>query len=87
MTKDKAIQRNPLEREALLGSGAKTFVLTAGNLSGIEMAKILGDQLAKIERVARKHEGALIARVTRTEVTIVDYREAPRHRSGGGTEE
>lgn len=83
LTKDHRIRHNPLEREALLNAGAKTFILTSGQLSGAEMAEILVKQLPKIERCARNADGALIARVTRTEVAVVEKRRARRQAATG----
>lgn len=83
LTKDHEIRRNPLERDALLAAGTKTFVLTSGQLSGTEMAEILVKQLPKIERLARKAKGALIARVTRSEVTLAEHHGAASKRKLG----
>lgn len=41
LMKDKRIRRNRLERDALLASGVRAFVLTSGNLTGPEMAEVL----------------------------------------------
>jgi len=38
LTKDQRLRYRPLELAALRASGAKVFVLTAGNLRGIEIA-------------------------------------------------
>jgi hypothetical protein len=40
ITKDQKIRRRPLEREALINSGVRSFVLNAGNLKAGEMAAI-----------------------------------------------
>lgn len=74
LTKDHRIRYNPLEREVFLNAGVRVFVLTSGQLSGPEQVEIFLKQLPKIERAARKARGALIARVTRTEVVVVDER-------------
>jgi hypothetical protein len=81
LTKDYRIRHNPLEQQAVLLSGVKTFVLTSGEMTGPEMAVLLLKQIPKIERLARGAKGALIARVTRTEVTVVVNDERRRSRS------
>lgn len=71
LTRDKRIRRRPIEKQALLASGAKTFVLTSGNLRGRDMADILVAQIQKIERLARKTNPPFVAAVTRSGVRLL----------------
>jgi predicted nuclease of predicted toxin-antitoxin system len=64
LTKDRKIRYRTIEREALLTSGARVFVLTAGDLRGAEMAAIFVKALPKIERLLKTRQGAFIAVVT-----------------------
>ncbi len=52
LTKDARIRYRPNERSALERAGVIAFVLTAGNLTGSEMAKVFVKALARIERAA-----------------------------------
>ena len=70
LTRDKRIRRRPIEKQALIASGAKAFVLTATDLTGQEMADILVKQINRIERIARK-TGPLVAAISRTTVTML----------------
>jgi predicted nuclease of predicted toxin-antitoxin system len=72
LTKDKRIRRRPIEKQALIASGAKTFVLTSGNIRGKEMADLLVTHLRRIERIARTTKPPFIAAVTRTDVRVLD---------------
>jgi len=71
LTKDKRIRRHPMEKQALLASGARTFVLTSGNMRGQEMAEVLVGQIRKMERMARKEKPPFVAAVTRTSVKLL----------------
>ena len=72
LTKDKAIRRRPIERNALIASGARTFVLTSGNMRGDEMAQVLIGHLRRMERVVARTKPPFIAIVTRTAVQVLD---------------
>ena len=71
LTKDDRIRYREHEREALLNSGVRAFVLTNRNLSGDEMAKLFVQSLPKMRRVAGRQRGAFIAAVTWTGVRVV----------------
>ncbi len=61
LMKDKRIRRIALEREALLSSGVRAFVLTAGNLQGPEMAQVFVANLRTIVHIARTRPAPFIA--------------------------
>lgn len=66
LTKDDKIRRRPVERDALLRSGARAFVLPSGNMSGSEMAATVVKSLPKIQRFVSKHQPPFIARITKS---------------------
>jgi hypothetical protein len=68
LTRDKWIRRRPLEKQALIASGARAFVLTWGNLRGREMAEILVKHIHKMDRLARITEPPFVFAVTKTGV-------------------
>jgi len=72
LTKDKRIRRRPMEKQALLTSGARTFVLTSGNMRGRDMADVFVKHIRRIERIARKTKPPFVAAVTKTGVKLLD---------------
>ena len=68
LTRDKWIRRRPLEKQALIASGARAFVLTSGNLRGREMADILVKHIGRMERLARVTKPPFIFAVTKARV-------------------
>lgn len=70
LMKDKRIRRIALEREALLRSGVRAFVLTAGNLRGPDMAQVFVMNLRRIVHIARTHPAPFIAAVTNAGVRV-----------------
>lgn len=72
LTRDKRIRRRPIEKQALMGSGARAFVLSSGNMRGQEMADLLVANLHKIERVVLNTNPPFVAVVTRTAVQVVE---------------
>jgi hypothetical protein len=71
LTKDDRIRYREHEREALLASGVRAFVLTNRSLSGDEMAAIFVDSLPKMRRITQRQRGAFIAAVTWTSIRVV----------------
>ena len=65
LTKDDKIRRRPVERDALLRSGARAFVLPSGNMSGQEMASTVVKALPKIQRFVNKNQPPFIARISK----------------------
>jgi hypothetical protein len=54
ITKDEAITRRPAERAALENSGVGAFIVTAGGITGDELAKLLVASLPKMARLATR---------------------------------
>lgn len=64
LTKDKDIQRNELERRALVGASVACFMLGRGDLSGARMGSILVESLCSMRRALRRFSVPLAATVT-----------------------
>lgn len=65
-TKDQRLRYRPLEIAALRSSGARVFILVAGNLRGAEIASVFVTALPVIYRILESHEGPFIARIAKT---------------------
>ena len=63
LTKDDRIRKRPMERDALMRSGARAFFLSSGNMSGDEMASAIVNALPNIEKFLAKHPPPFIARI------------------------
>jgi hypothetical protein len=87
LTKDQRIRYRPMELEALRSSGARVFVLIAGNLRGAEIAAVFTNAMPGICRVLDDQPGPFVRRITsRGEVgaeTLSTVRtKGERHRGG-----
>jgi predicted nuclease of predicted toxin-antitoxin system len=65
LTKDQKIRYHSREREALLTSGVRAFILTAGSVSAEEMAQAFLVALPRMEKFLSKHQGPFIVAVRR----------------------
>lgn len=65
-TKDQRLRYRPLEIAALRSSGARVFILVAGNLRGAETASVFVKALPAIYRILKAHEGPFIARIAKS---------------------
>ena len=71
ITKDQRLRYRPLEIGALRASKARVFVLTAGNLRGIDIATVFLTALPRICTVLHSLPGPFVARVSQSgHVTI-----------------
>ena len=66
LTKDQRLRYRPLEIAALRASKARVFVLTAGNLRGIEIAAVFVTALPRIFKVLHSLPGPFVARVSQS---------------------
>jgi hypothetical protein len=66
LTKDQRLRYRPLEIAALRASNARVFVLTAGNLRGIEIAAVFLAALPRIFKVLHSVPGPFVARVSQS---------------------
>ena len=78
LTKDHHIRTRQNELIALLSSGVATFVLTAGDLSGLEMAGAFVRALPKMKRVLIGQPRPFIARVAPGGAVTLIVRGMPR---------
>jgi len=65
LMRDQNIGRRPLELEALLQAGVRSFVLVEGQLPDRENAKILIKAIPRMFEMIREHRFPFIARVRR----------------------
>jgi predicted nuclease of predicted toxin-antitoxin system len=65
LTKDRRIRYRTIEREALLSSGVRAFVLTSGNVTGQEMAQLFVKSINRMKRFLAKNRGPFVAKITR----------------------
>lgn len=65
-TKDQRLRYRPLEIAALKSSGARVFVLVAGNLRGNEIASVFVVALPAMCRILHTREGPFIARIAKS---------------------
>ena len=73
LTKDQRLRYRPLEIAALRASKARVFVLTAGNLRGVEIAAVFQAALPAMCKVLHDEPGWFIAGVSKSKkVTILD---------------
>ena len=63
LTKDSRIRYRRNEMEALLSSGARSFVLVSSNLPGSEMAKIFVSALPAMKKLCAKQAAPFIAHI------------------------
>ncbi len=78
LTKDDAIRRNLLERQALLAANLRAFILTSQNMSGPDMAELVVRFRHRIEKLARTTPPPFIALVTRSSVVFADVKTGRR---------
>ncbi len=72
LTKDQRIRHRGLELKALMDARVKAFVLTTGNLRGLEMAAIFVKALPAIQRCVHKNDHPFIARISKQgQVTLI----------------
>jgi len=75
LTRDDAIRYVPLEKQALVNSQARVFILTRKNASGAQMAEDITQTAHKIKRFVKNkvkaHELSFVARIPR-DGSVVD---------------
>lgn len=65
LTKDRRIRYRKLERDALLRNGVRAFVLTAGDITGEEMAWLFVKALPRLQRLLTRIRRPFIAAISR----------------------
>lgn len=82
--RDNRIRKRPRERQALLGSGARTFCLThAGNYNRWETMRLLVHRWPDIEQMATNESGPYICSVTWNGVRKLFIPDGGPHLSAG----
>jgi hypothetical protein len=71
LTRDRRIRYRPLEKQAVLASGARLFSVVAGNLTGSDLAALLVRHLSRIVAVASSTPAPFVAVVRRSSVSVV----------------
>jgi hypothetical protein len=71
LTKDERIRRRPLEKQCLLIPGARSFILTSGNMTGQEMADTFIRWIGRISAIAKNEPTPFIAAVTKDGVRLL----------------
>ncbi len=66
LTKDQKLRYRPLEFTALRASKARVFVLTAGNLRGVEIGAVFLGALPQMCKVLNSRPGPFLARVSKS---------------------
>jgi predicted nuclease of predicted toxin-antitoxin system len=66
LTKDQRLRYRPLEIAALRASKGRVFVLTAGNLRGVEIADVFLAALRRICKILHSRPGPFVARVSQS---------------------
>jgi predicted nuclease of predicted toxin-antitoxin system len=66
LTKDQRLRYRPLEKAALRSSRARVFVLTAGNLRGVEIASVFLAALPQICKILHSLPGPFVASVSQS---------------------
>lgn len=73
ITKDKNIRKNPLELRALRQAKVAAFVLTSGNLRGVDQARIILEALPAMLRLLARTPRPFVARITaESSVQLID---------------
>lgn len=73
LSKDKRLRKVPLQREALVSAGVRAFVMTAGNLTGSEMANAFLLNMQQIVLKATTHPAPFVAGVSTSGVRVYKF--------------
>jgi len=77
LTKDKRIRYRQTEFEAVVQANVRLFVLTAGNVTAMEMGEIFAKALRGMNSLAGNHDAPFVARVTKGgSVSLYDRRKS-----------
>ena len=71
LIKDQRLRYRPLEISTLRASGARVFVLIAGNLRGREIAATFEAALPRIHRLLGTHPGPFVARISKNALVTI----------------
>jgi hypothetical protein len=72
LTKDSRIRRHPLELQSLLAADVAAFMLTATDLTGADMGRVLVTAIPRLTTLVRSRARPFIATISRQgQVTII----------------
>jgi len=71
LTKDERIRYRMIEQHVMMRASVAAFILTAGGVTGAEMARIFIRALPKIRRFVRTYRRPFIASVTRSSAVVL----------------
>jgi predicted nuclease of predicted toxin-antitoxin system len=71
ITKDLGLNSNYLELRAIASAGARVFILSSGNFTAEQMAKILVEELDRLQRFVQGNQAPFIARINPTGKVII----------------
>lgn len=72
LTKDSRIRRHPLELQSLLAADVAAFMLTATDLTGADMGRLLVTAMPRLTALVRSRARPFIATISRQgQVTII----------------
>ncbi|HEV3024178.1 MAG TPA: hypothetical protein VGX76_16995 [Pirellulales bacterium] len=66
LTKDKRIRRRPAELAALMKGNTRTFLLTAGNIRGADMAQAIVSALPRMKQFVRDFPAPFVATIAKS---------------------
>jgi hypothetical protein len=73
ITRDKNIRRNPLERAAFVGAGARVFNIRSGNSNAAIVASAIGKAATQMRAVIETYAAPFIVGISMTgKLTFVD---------------
>lgn len=73
ITKDKRIRKRPFERQVLINSGVRSFVLYGGNLKASEMAVIYIAAMPAVLKLIAEQPPPFIARINDQAIVTLTY--------------
>jgi hypothetical protein len=65
------IRQRTIEKRALLTPGARSFILTAGDMTGQEIADTIVRHIKRIQRIAKNVKVPFTASITRNGVKVL----------------
>jgi hypothetical protein len=73
ITKDQRIRKHPFERQVLINSGVRNFVLHAGNLKAAEMAAIYTTAMPAMLTLIAEQAAPFIAKIEEQAIVSLTY--------------
>jgi predicted nuclease of predicted toxin-antitoxin system len=75
ITKDKNIRKRPIEMRAHMGTNVRSFVFTAGNMTGEQQGQLLVSAFPKILKILKRTAAPFIAHIrANADVAVLDLK-------------